>query len=197
METKDYYTPNEVAQLFMVSPVTVRQWAQKGLLSAALTAGGHRRFLRQELVRFAQERGLTLNWPGNGKIKILIVEDDHQVAGFLNEFLSGRPNIEAVEIANSGFEAGRKVQNFGPEVVLLDLMMPGVDGFSVCRMLKSDPSTRSIRVLAMTGYPTPENIERIMDAGAEVCLQKPIDTDRLLELLHLDGLGASARSSHG
>lgn len=197
METKDYYTPNEVAQLFMVSPVTVRQWAQKGLLSAALTAGGHRRFLRQELVRFAQERGLTLNWPGNGKTKILIVEDDTQVAGFLHEFLSGRPGIEAVEIANSGFEAGRKVQNFGPDVVLLDLMMPGVDGFAVCRMLKGDPGTRSIRVLAMTGYPTPENIERIMEAGAEVCLQKPIDTDRLMELLHLENQGTAARLSHG
>ncbi|HEY9198878.1 MAG TPA: response regulator, partial [Gammaproteobacteria bacterium] len=51
--------------------------------------------------------------------------------------------------------------------------------------LKQDPSTRHIRVLAMTGYPTAENIERIMDAGAEVCLEKPIDTDRLLELLRL------------
>ena len=54
MDSKNYYTPNEVAQLFMVSPVTVRQWAQKGLLHAALTAGGHRRFLHQELIRFAE-----------------------------------------------------------------------------------------------------------------------------------------------
>lgn len=197
VDAKDYYTPNEVAQLFMVSPVTVRQWAQKGLLSAALTAGGHRRFLRQELIRFAQDRGLTLNWPGDGKTKILIVEDDTQVAGFLLEYLSGRPGVDGVDVATSGFDAGRKVQNFAPDIVLLDLMMPGVDGFAVCRNLKNDPATRSIRVVAMTGYPTAENIERIMDAGAEVCLQKPIDTQRLLELLRLEEQGTATRASHG
>lgn len=185
MESKNYYTPNEVAQLFMVSPVTVRQWAQKGLLSAALTAGGHRRFLHQELVRFAHERGLTLNWPEPGLARILIVEDDDQMAGFLYEFLRGRPGIEAVEIAESGFEAGRKVQSFGPTLVLLDLMMPGMDGFAVCRNLKADPGTRRIRVLAITGYPSADNIQRILDAGAEICLQKPIDTDQLLKLLQL------------
>lgn len=183
METKDYYTPNEVAQLFMVSPVTVRQWAQKGLLSAALTAGGHRRFLRQELLRFADERGLSLNWIIHGKARVLIVEDDEQVAAFLHELLRGHDGIDALETAANGFEAGRKVHNFEPSVMLLDLMMPGMDGFEVCRALKQDPSTRHIRVLAMTGYPTSENIERIMNAGAEVCLEKPIDTSRLLELV--------------
>jgi len=194
VDSKDYYTPNEVAQLFMVSPVTVRQWAQKGLLTAALTAGGHQRFLHQELIRFAHERGLTLNWPGQGTTKILIVEDDEQVAGFLYEFLQGRPGIEAVDIAESGFEAGRKVQSFNPSVVLLDLMMPGMDGFAVCQNLKADPITRGIRVLAMTGYPTADNIERIMDAGAEVCLAKPIDTVRLMELLRIADQPATSHS---
>ena len=183
METKDYYTPNEVAQLFMVSPVTVRQWAQKGLLSAALTAGGHRRFLRQELLRFADERGLSLSWIVQGKARVLIVEDDEQVSAFLCELLRGYDGIDALETAANGFEAGRKVHSFEPSLVLLDLMMPGMDGFEVCRTLKQDPATRHIRVLAMTGYPTSENIERIMNAGAEVCLEKPIDTDRLLELM--------------
>lgn len=185
MDFKDYFTPTEVAQLFMVSPVTVRQWAQKGLLRAALTAGGHRRFLRQELVRFAHERGLTLNWPTHGKTRLLIVDDDALLAAFLYEFLDGRPGIEAVEVAANGFEAGRKIHSFRPNLVLLDLMMPGVDGFAVCHNLKKDPSTHAIRVLAMTGYPSADNLERILGAGAEVCLQKPINTDQLLELLHV------------
>lgn len=189
METKDYYTPNEVAQLFMVSPVTVRQWAQKGLLSAALTAGGHRRFLRQELLRFADERGLSLSWIVQGKARVLIVEDDEQVSAFLCELLRGHDGIDALETATNGFEAGRKVHSFEPSLVLLDLMMPGMDGFEVCRTLKQDPATRHIRVLAMTGYPTSENIERIMNAGAEVCLEKPIDTGRLLELVRARSAG--------
>lgn len=183
MEFKDYYTPNEVAQLFMVSPVTVRQWAQKGLLNAALTAGGHRRFLRQELLRFADQRGLTLNWTVQGKARILIVEDDEQVAAYLCELLRSHADIDAIETAVNGFEAGRKVHSFEPSLMLLDLMMPGMDGFAVCRALRQDPATRHIRVVAMTGYPTADNIDRIMAAGAEVCLAKPIDTGRLLGLL--------------
>lgn len=183
MELKDYYTPNEVAQLFMVSPVTVRQWAQKGLLSAALTAGGHRRFLRQELLRFADQRGLTLNWTLQGRARILIVEDDEQVAAFLCELLRVHAEIDAIETAANGFEAGRKVHSFEPTLMLLDLMMPGMDGFTVCKTLKRDPATRHIRVVAMTGYPTVDNIGRIMDAGAEVCLTKPIDTERLMDLI--------------
>ena len=186
MDIKDYFTPNEVAQLFLVSPVTVRQWAQKGLLRAALTAGGHRRFLRQDLVSFAQERGLTLNWLVRGKTRILIVDDDALLTPFLYEFLEGRPGIEAVDVAANGFEAGRKVHSFRPNLMLLDLMMPGMDGFTVCGNLKADPSTRNIRVLAMTGYPSAENIDRILRAGAEVCLEKPVDTDRLLDLLRLE-----------
>lgn len=196
METKDYYTPNEVAQLFMVSPVTVRQWAQKGLLNAALTAGGHRRFLRQELLRFADQRGLSLNWAVHGKARILIVEDDDQVAAFLCELLRGHSDIDAIETAPNGFEAGRKVHSFEPSLMLLDLMMPGMDGFTVCRTLKQDPATRHIRVLAMTGYPTAENIERIMDAGAEVCLAKPIDTERLLELVRPAKVGSTIYNSN-
>ncbi len=56
---KPYLTPNEVATLFMVSPITVRQWAQKGLLKAEVTVGGHRRFLRGEVERFARDHGLA------------------------------------------------------------------------------------------------------------------------------------------
>lgn len=194
MDFKDYFTPNEVAQLFMVSPVTVRQWAQKGLLSAALTAGGHRRFLRQELIRFAHERGLTLNWPVHGKTRILIIDDDALLTAFLYEFLEGRPGIEAVDVATNGFEAGRKVHNFRPNLMLLDMTMPGMDGFAVCNDLKADPSTHNIRVLAMTGYPSSDNRDHILRAGAEVCLEKPVDTDKLLELLRLENRPGSTHA---
>lgn len=194
MDSKNYYTPNEVAQLFMVSPVTVRQWAQKGLLQASLTAGGHRRFLHHDLIRFAQERGLSLNWPDRAGARILIVEDDEQQAAYIYELLQGRPGIDAVEVAGSGFEAGHRLHVFKPTLVLLDLMMPGIDGFTVCRSLKADPETHNIRVVAITGYASPENVQHILDAGAEACLTKPLDTAHLLALLHLDDARASAYS---
>ena len=86
-------------------------------------------------------------------------------------------------IALDGYEAGRLVQTFAPQVVLLDLMMPGLDGFEVCERIKQDPTTRNTRVLAMTGLYTPENEVKILGAGAEYCLAKPIHTDLLLSCL--------------
>lgn len=176
---RSYLTPQEVAALLMVSPVTVRQWAQRGLLRAELTPGGHRRFLLDEVERFAGERGLSLHWPGAESRRILVVDDDHQLAAYLSALLEAGGGAVEVEAAHDGFEAGRKVDSFRPDVLLLDLMMPGLDGFAVCRRLKGDPGTRAIRVLAMTGYHTPENAQRILAEGAEACLAKPFTAEEL------------------
>lgn len=179
-KTKSYLTPNEVAQLLMVSPVTVRQWAQKGQLHALTTPGGHRRFTRQEVERFAREYDIALQPSAGDGMRILIVDDDRQFAGYLVELLSGVSGDIVVETAGDGFEAGRKVETFQAHVVLLDLMMPGMNGFEVCRLLKDEPATKATRIIALTAYPSQENVEKILAAGAEVCLGKPIEADSLL-----------------
>lgn len=182
---KRYLTPNEVAELLMVAPVTVRSWAQKGLLRAHTTPGGHRRFLKTEVERFALETGASDTNQRLAARRLLIVEDDVQLATMLTELLSGTNPSPTVEVANNGFDAGRKMLTFNPEIVLLDLMMPGLNGFEVCRQIKSDAAFRHVRVVAMTGYPSPENINAIMQAGAERCLTKPLDMSALLEALAL------------
>ncbi len=185
MTKKMYLTPNEAAKLLMVSPVTLRQWAQKGWLKSHSTAGGHRRFLYHDLEYFADERGLTLMHADNNRTRILIVDDDPQLSGYLNELLSGTSDNIEVEIAYDGFDAGGKIQTWQPHILLLDLMMPGLNGFDVCHQIKSNPATRAIRIITMTGYHTPENVDRILNAGAEACMAKPLDTNTLLILLGL------------
>lgn len=183
LRNKPYLTPQEVAQWMMVSPVTVRGWAQKGLLQAEVTPGGHRRFRREEVERFARQ----WNPAGNkGPLRVLIVDDDRAVIGFLKELLEGGGYPVQVEIADSGFEAGRKVHTFQPDVVLLDLMMPGLKGTDVCRQIKQLPTHADVRIIALSGHLTPENEAELQAAGAEVALAKPIDTARLLRLLHLE-----------
>ncbi|SMF93692.1 DNA binding domain-containing protein, excisionase family [Methylomagnum ishizawai] len=182
---RNYLTPYEVAELLMVAPVTVRAWAQKGLLHSMTTPGGHRRFLRDEVERFARENGVNLESRQARGLRVLVVDDDRQFAGYLNEFLEGLPEPVAVAVANDGFEAGCKVHTFRPDVILLDLMMPDLDGFKVCRQIKQDPATAAIRVVAITGYPTPENFRRSLDEGAVHCLGKPVDTVELLSALGL------------
>lgn len=179
MTEKTYLTPNEAAALLMVAPATLRVWADKGLLRAQTTAGGHRRFLRDELERFRREQH-----QGAQARRILIVDDEAPLVRYLSALLSGFDGV-ATAIARDGFSAGRLVQTFRPDIILLDLSMPGLDGFQVCEQIKSDPATRATRIVAMTGYPSPENVDRILAIGAEACLPKPLDEARLLSLLEI------------
>lgn len=188
---KFYYTPNEVADIFMVSPITVREWAKKGLLKAKLTPGGHRRFLVAEVEQFARQRGLGLKNSTDVKTRILIVDDDKQFCHFLEELLSDYSDFITTECAYDGFSAGQSMNTFNPNIVLLDLMMPGIDGFEVCSNIKKSTHSKDVRVIAMTGFENKENLERILGAGAETCLPKPIDHNKLLALLNIDGIRES------
>lgn len=179
-DNKPYLTPSEAAKLLMVSPITVRAWAQKGLLPSETTPGGHRRFLRESVEQFAKQCKTA---PQRNDLRVLVVDDDKQITGFIVDWLGSLDEPFIVSSAADGFEAGRKVHTFEPDIVLLDLMMPKLDGFAVCRQIKEDPDTRDIRVIAMTGHLTPENERLILEAGAEVCIQKPLDIQLLLELL--------------
>ena len=168
-----YMTPNEVAELLMVSPVTVRQWAQKGWLKAVTTAGGHRRFMCEDVEAFARERGVRL--ASDGPSRVLVVDDNRSFARYLADLLATLPEPVVVATAHDGFDAGRKIHLFKPDIVLLDLKMPGLDGFAVCQQIKDDASTHNTKVIAMTGYFTPENEAKILAVGADACLSKPFN----------------------
>ncbi len=189
MTKKMYLTQNEAAKLLRVSPATLRQWALNGWIKSHSTSDGLYRFLYHDLEYFAHERGLTLTHDDDNCTRILIVDDDLQLSGYLRELLSGLDNSIEIETAYDGFDAGGKIQTWQPHILLLDLMMPGLNGFDVCHHIKSNPATRATRIITMTGYHTPENVERILNAGAEACMAKPLDTDTLLILLGLgDGI---------
>jgi excisionase family DNA binding protein len=181
---KSYMTPNEVAEMLMISVAAVRQWAQKCELKALTTPGGHRRFLRQDVLDFADKRGIKLAKKSKRQVKILIVDDNQALSRFMVALLSSPGSHFVTEQAFDGFEAGQKIQLFRPDIVLLDLMMPGLSGTEVCKNLKRNPLTQNIRVIAMTGFATPENIEEILTAGAEICLAKPVDQAKLLKMLN-------------
>ncbi|MCR9279181.1 MAG: response regulator [Pseudomonadaceae bacterium] len=181
-EPTSFLTPTEAARLLMVSPVTLRQWAQKGLINAKATVGGHRRFALADLEAFAAERGISLAnaAPERGET-LLIVDDDRQLNGYLTALFTTRVPGITIRNAYDGFEAGRQVSDFKPAVVLLDIMMPGIDGLQVCESLKATPATADIRVVGMTGHHSPELETRILAAGAEVLLRKPFEAAEAIE----------------
>ncbi len=177
---------SETARLLGVTPVTIRNWANAGELVSHHTAGGHRRFLYQDIKNYASRKGMTLFQTPSDQLKILVVEDDPQFSDFIVEALQTVQPPPEVQSACDGFEAGRLLQGFQPQLVLLDLMLPGIDGFKICQGLREDPETNAIRIIAMTGYDSPENVRRILAAGAEACLAKPFSVDALLGAIGLD-----------
>jgi len=154
---KPYLTPHDVAQMLMLSVASVRQWAAKGELDALVTPGGHRRFLYSE---------------------VLIVDNDIKLSKLMVTII-GMSKLDAD--TEQAFDAGMKVKEFNPDIILLDLMMPNMDGFSVCEQIKSNDKTKQIKILAMTGYPSPENVKRIISLGAERCFAKPISRIELID----------------
>ena len=180
---KKYLTPKEVAELLMVSPITLRQWAQKGMLSFKVTPGGHRRYVAKDVETFKEKFGFDEHADVEGTPRILIVDDDSTVRDLLGTTIREDLENATIDTASDGFEAGTKVQSFKPDIILLDLMMPGLNGIEVCKKLKSDEGTKRIRVIAMTGYPSEANVNDIINAGAECCLAKPFDRARLKEAL--------------
>jgi len=180
---QNFLTPHQVADLLRVSPVTVRHWALDGKLNFVTTPGGHRRFSHDDIVQFARQHNMSLPHHETGNLRVLVVDDNRDLSDYLVELLSGQACGISVDVAYDGFEAGEKLHVFKPDVVLLDLMMPGLDGFETCRRIKQNKATQQVRVLAMTGYPSQENIQNIKAAGAELCLPKPVVVADLMEAL--------------
>ncbi|MFO0866041.1 MAG: response regulator [Gemmataceae bacterium] len=110
--------------------------------------------------------------------KILVVDDEPQGAELLEAYLAGTDYD--VEIAGDGDEALRKVREFKPDLVLLDVMMPKISGFEVCKRLKADPVTRDIVVFMVTALDQKADIERAVDVGTSDFLTKPVNKAELL-----------------
>jgi excisionase family DNA binding protein len=186
MSEKPVFTTFEAAKLCHVSPLSIINWVNAGRLSAFRTPGGHRRIRREDLVRFMRENGLPLPEEldgGGGRRKLLVVDDDPDIREVLTEHVASRMKPYEVMTAADGFEAGRLVATFRPEIVLLDLRMPGIDGFQICSTIKADPESSSTVVIAMTGYYSAETEARILHCGAIRCFAKPVEPSTLFDFI--------------
>ena len=175
-----------IAEMLHVDPGSVANWIDQGLLKAHRTPGGHRRVVIDHLIEFLREHKMPVPPElGTTPIRILVVDDEEAVAKLIARAMRAQyPAYEIVE-ANDGFRAGATIATLRPDVVILDLRMPGMDGYEVCRMIKSQEATRHAEVIAMTAYPSSESEKRIKECGARVCLAKPLDLDQLMKEVEL------------
>lgn len=183
-KVKRKLTTFQIAQMLEVSDQSVSNWIDSGQLAAERTPGGHRRVEREDLIGFLRQHQMGI--PPELVIAppaILIVDDEQDVARWIGKMLGKKFPQCRILMAHDGFAAGKTVTAERPQVVILDLFMPGMDGFEVCRRIKSDPQTHAITVIAITAHPSKESEKSIRDAGAEAYLAKPIDVDSLYRLV--------------
>ena len=108
--------------------------------------------------------------------RVLIADDNPQGVELLEAYLS---NSYEIETASDGEDTLRKVKQWQPDLILLDIMMPKISGFEVCKRLRADPATRDIAVLVITALDQPSDIERAVEAGTDDFLTKPINKTEL------------------
>lgn len=184
MEMKQSFSTSEVAKFCHVTADTVRKWAENGRLRVFKTPGGHRRVRREDLMAFLRDNKIPLHGDlSENGTKVLVVDDEKAVISVIRRFLERANSSFHVEVAMDGFEAGHQVATFRPDVVFLDLRLPGVDGFEVCRRIKDAPGNNGTRIIAMTGYYEGEVANRVVELGATMCLQKPFTPDDLRKAL--------------
>ena len=185
---KKVLTTGEVAAHCHVTPETVTNWVKSGKLRAYATPGRHRRIHVQDFRTFLEDFNMPpLEEEPAACRRVLIVDDEPQVARLVSDVLSQTGQYE-LERASDGFEAGLWLVRFSPDLIILDLMMPHLDGFKVCRMVRENPETRHIAILVLTAYAQGENIRRAQECGADYCMAKPFKTSELIgkvaELVH-------------
>lgn len=186
-----FLTSAEVAALVGVSARTVSNWIRDGHLKAYRTPGGHGRVAEEDLNAFLNERGIRpLPPPSNGhqersaparRTRVLIIDDDENLLDIIREVLEA--NELEVQTARHGFLAGYLIAHFQPQAILLDLMMPGLDGFEVLSLLRKRPEARSVPVIACTSLRGPDTEAKAREAGFVAYLKKPLDFRALVALL--------------
>jgi excisionase family DNA binding protein len=176
-------TTGDVARLCRVSQVAVWKWIKKGKLKAYRFPGGHYRVELGAFRDFVKQNDIPVDVSilQHAHKRVLIIDDEPSVVEIATRAVQRIGNDVVIATAGDGFEAGLQVATFRPDLLLLDLMMPGMDGFQVCRLVRSNPATAHIKIIIITAYGSHENLQRALQAGANDFVHKPVDLDRLLD----------------
>lgn len=182
-------TTKDVAQYCYVTQRTAVQWINEGKLKSFRTLGKHIRINRKDFIEFLQQHNMPipedLTAPADHKRKkrILIVDDDPgMVDAILRFLLVGK--MYDLETAYDGFEAGQKFSEFKPDLLILDIKMPGLDGYQVCSRIRKIETNKDVKILFISGTVEQSKIEGLKKLGADDYLAKPFTNQALEEKIH-------------
>ena len=178
---KELFTTGEAADICRVSQQTIIRCFDSGRLEGFRVPGSRfRRIPRESLIKFMKDNRIPLETLDSGRKKVLIVDDDAEIVDLLLEVLSKDGRFET-KTATSGYEAGIQTQRFRPDCILLDYMLPDVNGSVVCHTIRRNPEFENIKIIIVSGVIKQDEIDQLLKSGAQDFVKKPFDITDLIK----------------
>jgi len=184
---KSVFTTGEAAEICRLSQQTIIRCFDSGQLPGFRVPGSKfRRIPRDKLIRFMKQNNIPLDSLESDKIKVLVVDDDPEIVNLFAESLSHDGRFE-VRTAMTGFDAGVEANRFRPDIMVLDYLLPDINGNVVCRTIRDNEELEQMRILIISGLRNKAEIDELLKAGADDFIKKPFNIktviDRIVELV--------------
>jgi excisionase family DNA binding protein len=178
---KTVFTTGEAAKICKVSQQTIIRCFDNGQLKGFRVPGSRfRRIPREALYKFMKDNGIPTDALESGKRKVLLVDDDGELVELMTKVLEDDGRFE-VRVAGTGFDAGMMVKEYRPDLIVLDVMLPDINGKEVCHRVRSDSSLEDVRILCISGMIEEDKVQELRLSGADDFLHKPFDIEELID----------------
>ncbi len=178
---KTVFTTGEAAKICKVSQQTIIRCFDNGQLKGFRVPGSRfRRIPREMLYKFMKDNGIPTDALESGRRKVLLVDDDVELVEVMTKFLEEDGRFE-VKIATTGFDAGMLVKEYRPDMLVLDVMLPDINGKEVCQRVRADSTMEDVRILCISGMIEEDKIQDLRLAGADDFMHKPFDAEMLID----------------
>ncbi|MBP5622778.1 MAG: response regulator [Thermoguttaceae bacterium] len=183
MGIKTVFTTGEAAKICKVSQQTIIRCFDSGQLKGFRVPGSRfRRIPRESLYSFMKENNIPTDALESGKRKVLVVDDDKELVELLVDVLEGDGRFETRSV-NNGFDAGMTVREYRPDLIILDVMLPDINGKDVCVRVRNDKSLEAVKIVCVSGIVEEDKIDELRRAGANEFLAKPFETEKLIDTI--------------
>lgn len=196
---KKIFTTGEAAEVCKVSQQTIIRCFDSGRLGGFRVPGSKfRRIPREELIKFMRANGIPTDVLEGATRRVLVVDDDDAILELFEDILS-RDNRFEVKTASTGYDAGLLTESFRPHLIVLDYMLPDINGNVVCERVRQMEHTQHTKVICVSGVVNQSEIDELRRAGADEFVKKPFDigdvVHRMTDLLGIHEGGSQNGSA--
>ena len=185
MTYKKPLSVGQVAEICRVSKKTVLNWIYDGALKAFTTYGGHYRVWPANVRKFLDVSGMDIpfDYIDDRTTQILIIDDDNDYSQMLKSAINAElPTVE-ITVTDDGYEGLMLIGEIKPQLVILDIKMPKLDGFQVLELLKNRKTEHEMKVLVVSGYLDQETRQQLSKTVADYALDKLSDINMLIKTI--------------